>query len=87
VTVTLGPGPLTVIFTDVERSTELYTSRGDDIANRVMDGHAAIVGEAVARHRGWQIKSLGDGFLLAFSSVRAALACAVDIQRATARAV
>ena len=81
-----GPivGPLTVIFTDVERSTELYTSRGDDVAGGVMDAHAAIVGELTTRHGGWQIKSLGDGFLLAFASVRAALACAIGIQRATA---
>ena len=81
-----GPtaGPLTVIFTDVERSTELYTSRGDDVAGGVMDAHAAIVGEVTTRHGGWQIKSLGDGFLLAFASVRAALACAIGIQRATA---
>ena len=81
-----GPivGPLTVIFTDVERSTELYTARGDDVAGGVMDAHAAIVNELTTRHGGWQIKSLGDGFLLAFASVRAALACAIGIQRATA---
>ena len=66
-----GPivGPLTVIFTDVERSTELYTARGDDVAGGVMDAHAAIVNELTTRHGGWQIKSLGDGFLLAFASV------------------
>ena len=81
-----GPivGPLTVIFTDVERSTELYTARGDDVAGGVMDAHGAIVNELTTRHGGWQIKSLGDGFLLAFASVRAALACAIGIQRATA---
>jgi predicted ATPase/class 3 adenylate cyclase len=77
-------GPLTVVFTDVERSTELYTSRGDHVAGGVMDAHAAIVNELTRRHGGWQVKSLGDGFLLAFSSVRAALACAIGIQCVTA---
>ena len=53
-------GPLTVIVTDVERSTELYTVRGDDVAGGVMESHAAVVCELTPRHWGWQIKSLGD---------------------------
>ena len=38
----------------------------------------------VAAHEGFEVKSEGDGFMLAFQSARKALECAVDIQRAFA---
>jgi tetratricopeptide (TPR) repeat protein len=44
-----------------------------------------LVREAVVRHEGRQIKGLGDGFMVAFSSVRRAIACAVDMQEAQRR--
>ena len=74
-----------MVFTDVERSTELYNVRGDDEASAVVEAHARIVREQVSRHGGWEVKALGDGFMLAFASVRAAVACAIDIQRANER--
>ena len=38
----------------------------------------------MAAHGGFEVKSLGDGFMLAFSSARRALQCAMAIQRAFA---
>jgi class 3 adenylate cyclase len=39
----------------------------------------------VAAHDGFEVKSQGDGFMLAFQSARRALQCAAEIQRAFAR--
>jgi DNA-binding SARP family transcriptional activator len=75
----------TILFTDVEGSTALRTERGDDVAGEVLHAHETIVRDQVARHGGREVKALGDGFMLAFASVRAALACAVAIQRGLAR--
>jgi DNA-binding SARP family transcriptional activator/class 3 adenylate cyclase/predicted ATPase len=75
----------TILFTDVEGSTTLRTERGDDVAAEVLRAHETIVRDQVARHGGREVKALGDGFMLAFASVRAALACAVGIQRGLAR--
>jgi class 3 adenylate cyclase len=36
-------------------------------------------------HGGYEVKSQGDGFMLAFPSARQAVMCAIDIQRALAR--
>lgn len=63
----------------------LRTERGDDVAAEVLRAHETIVRDQVARHGGREVKALGDGFMLAFASVRAALACAVGIQRGLAR--
>jgi eukaryotic-like serine/threonine-protein kinase len=35
----------------------------------------------VAAHRGHEVKSLGDGFMIAFSSARRAALCAMAVQR------
>ena len=43
-----------------------------------------MVRHQVAAVSGYEVKSLGDGFLLAFSSARRALQCAMAIQRAFA---
>jgi DNA-binding SARP family transcriptional activator/predicted ATPase len=75
----------TILFTDVEGSTTLRTERGDDVAGEVLRAHETIVRDRVARHGGREVKALGDGFMLAFASVRDSLACAVAIQRALTR--
>lgn len=80
----LDDGPVTILFTDVEGSTDLRTRRGDHEAQRLLSAHEEIVRAQIAAHRGREVKALGDGFMVAFSSARRGLACAVGIQRALA---
>src|SRR3990172_12566671 len=44
--------------------------------------HNAIVQRNVKAHGGFEVKSEGDGFMIAFQSARQALDCAFAIQRA-----
>ena len=74
-------GVATVMFTDVEASTELTTRQGDDAAGRLFAEHDRIVREQVAAHSGRHVRSTGDGFLVLFDSARGAVACALSIQR------
>ncbi len=74
-------GPVAILFSDVERSTDLRTERGDAAAHRILRSHEEVVRRCVAGHDGKEIKALGDGFMVAFASVRKALECAVAIQR------
>jgi class 3 adenylate cyclase/tetratricopeptide (TPR) repeat protein len=76
---------LTVLFTDVEGSTELRTRRGDEAAQGVLRAHEALARQAVGTHGGREVKALGDGLMIAFGSVRRAIACAVEIQAAQRR--
>ena len=80
-TTALPEGTVTVLFTDVEKSTDLRTSRGDDAAHALLQTQAELVRRQVREHGGHEVKSMGDGFMIAFASARAAVDCAVAIQR------
>ncbi len=78
----LPEGTVTVLFTDVEGSTALATRRGDEAAQEILRAQRELVRQQVERHSGHEVKSLGDGFMVAFASARRAVACAIGIQRA-----
>jgi class 3 adenylate cyclase len=79
-------GTVTVLFTDIEGSTQLTEALGDTEWIRVLRGHNALVRDQVAAHSGIEVKSQGDGFMLAFASAEDALRCAIGIQRALVEA-
>ncbi|MGH9004310.1 MAG: adenylate/guanylate cyclase domain-containing protein, partial [Acidimicrobiia bacterium] len=77
-------GQVTLLFTDLVASTELLARLGDDAAEEVRRLHFGALREAVADAGGEEVKSLGDGLMVAFGSVVAALWCAVAMQRRVA---
>jgi class 3 adenylate cyclase len=81
----LREGIVTVMFTDVEGFTDLTTERGDAVARELIDAQRRLVREQVGRHEGREIDQIGDGFMVAFTSTRRAVACAIAIQAAVAR--
>jgi class 3 adenylate cyclase len=66
---------------DVEASTDIATRLGDDAAASLLATHNTIVLEQVAAYGGRDVRSTGDGFLVVFDSARAAVSCALSIQR------
>ena len=81
---TAPDGTVTILFSDIEGFTQMTERLGDQRAQQVLRGHNDIVRHQVAAYGGFEVKSLGDGFMLAFSSARRALQCAMAIQRALA---
>jgi len=78
---TLPPeGTVTIIFTDVQRSTQLFQRLGDERARALLRRHDEILCAAFEHHDGTQVKRQGDGMMAAFSSARRALRAAVEIQ-------
>src|ERR687891_364219 len=63
-------GTVTVLFTDIEGSTQLTEDLGDSEWMEVLRKHNEIVRGQLALHSGFEVKSQGDGFMLAFSSAR-----------------
>jgi class 3 adenylate cyclase len=55
---------------------------GDTKFMEVLREHNAIVRKQIKAHNGFEVKSEGDGFMLAFQSARKALDCAMAIQQA-----
>ena len=73
---------LTVLFTDLVGSTSLLSALGDDAADELRRAHFSVLREAIASHRGREIKNLGDGLMVSFSSAREAVACGAAMQAA-----
>jgi len=78
-------GTVTLLFTDIEGSTERNQVLGDREWMLVLRLHHDLIREQIAANGGFEVKSMGDGFMIAFSSSRKALRCAIDIQRAIAK--
>jgi len=79
---TAPDGTVTILFSDIEGSTELNERLGDQAFFELLREHNALVREQVAANGGFEVKSQGDGFMIAFASARRGLECAVGIQRA-----
>ena len=74
-------GTVTIAFTDIEDSTRLNGFLGDERWFEVLRAHNEVMEEATARFGGTVVKNQGDGFMLAFPSSRAAIRCAIAIER------
>jgi class 3 adenylate cyclase len=77
-------GTVTILFSDIEGSTQMTERLGDQRWLQVLREHNRIVREQLAAHAGFEVKSQGDGFMIAFQSARRAVLCAIAIQRAFA---
>ena len=76
---------ITVLFTDLVGSTELFSSLSPQEADDLRNDHFSLLRGAVSGAGGLEVKSLGDGLMVAFSSLSRALACAVAMQQAVER--
>jgi class 3 adenylate cyclase len=80
----LPQGTVTIMFTDVEGSTDLVMALGDERARSILRAHDEVVRKAIKAHEGTEVERAGDSFMAAFSTARRAVACALDIQRSLA---
>ncbi|HLF61448.1 MAG TPA: AAA family ATPase [Acidimicrobiia bacterium] len=75
-------GTFTILFTDLEGSTDLRVRVGDATANEVIRLHDELVRSRLEIAGAVETKSLGDGFMALFSSANQAIEAAVSIQKA-----
>lgn len=75
-------GTVTLLFSDIEGSTQLTEALGDREWMNLLREHNQLVRTQLAAHHGFEVKAQGDGFMFAFASARDALNCAIGIQRA-----
>jgi class 3 adenylate cyclase len=68
----------TMLFTDLVDSTPLAASMTDERWSALIEGHNARVHRQVVKHGGHELKSTGDGFLVAFDATEPAVRCALD---------
>jgi class 3 adenylate cyclase len=76
----LPEGTITILFTDVEGSSELVRDLGEKRAQKLLRRHDGIVREVLKEYGGTEVERAGDSFMLAFTTARMAIACAVELQ-------
>jgi class 3 adenylate cyclase/pimeloyl-ACP methyl ester carboxylesterase len=74
----------TILFTDIVSSTEQAARLGHRAWSALTAEHDAVVRAALGRHRGREIKTIGDGFLATFDASTRAVRAAADIVTASA---
>jgi class 3 adenylate cyclase len=74
-------GAITLLFSDIEGSTEMLERMGDDAWFQFLSDHRTVVRALVETFGGTVIKSQGDGFMVSFPSAHAGLRCAIELQR------
>ncbi len=80
----ISVGTLTVLFTDLRHSTQLYRQIGDATAfGRVMS-HFDIVRKSIVEHDGAIVKTIGDAVMAVFRSAADGLLAMLEVQRALA---
>ncbi|MCB2197842.1 adenylate/guanylate cyclase domain-containing protein [bacterium] len=78
----ISVGSLTIVFTDLKASTQLYRTVGDAPAfGRVMD-HFDIVKAEIAKEDGSVVKTIGDAVMASFRTPDAALRAMLKAQTA-----
>jgi class 3 adenylate cyclase len=80
----ISVGTLTVLFTDLRNSTQLYREIGDATAfGRVMS-HFDVVRKSIAEHDGAIVKTIGDAVMAVFRSAADGLLAMIEVQQALA---
>jgi class 3 adenylate cyclase len=72
----------TVLFTDIVDSTRRAAEMGDRDWHALLDAHDAVVRAQLARFRGREVNTSGDGFLAMFDGPQRAIRCAMSIRDA-----
>ena len=79
-------GSVTIVFTDIENSTVLMETLGEERWLELLEWHHHAMRRQTTLFGGSVVKGQGDGFMLAFpaagSANACATACAMAIQRA-----
>ena len=80
-------GTVSLLFTDVEGSTQLLGRLGTGRYAEVLELHRRLLREAFGRHGGFEVGTEGDSFFVAFQRAEAAVAAAGEAQQSLAGAV
>ena len=73
-------GTVTFVFTDIEGSTRLVRDLGSSYGS-ILRAHHEILRKALGEAGGFEVRTAGDSFFVAFGSAEQAVAGAVEAQR------
>ena len=71
--------PLTVIFTDIQSSTALWAN-APDVMGPALEVHHALIRELIKKFKCYEVKTVGDCFMIACKEAGTAVALSVELQ-------
>jgi hypothetical protein len=78
-------GTIAIVFTDIEGSTALW-EMSKSTMSKALDVHHNIIRKVIDKHNGYEVKTIGDSFMVALDSADKAVCFANDIQDELLRA-
>ena len=69
----------TILFADLRGSTSMYETLGNADASTVVTQTVALMARIITNHRGFVVKTLGDGLMAMFDSPSSAVAAADEM--------
>jgi class 3 adenylate cyclase len=75
----LNLNSLTLVFTDLKGSTDMYSRVGDTSAYDAVRDHFSILFDVVRKHNGAVVKTMGDAIMATFNTPAEGFRCAVDM--------
>lgn len=73
-------GTIAIVFTDIEGSTALW-DRSKSVMTKSLDIHHNVIRKVIERYNAYEVKTVGDSFMVAVSSADTAVLLANDIQK------
>ncbi len=71
--------PFSIVFTDVQASTRLWGTYPAEMSEAIQQHHK-IIRKCIARHNGYEVKTIGDAFMVAFRDPCDAVKFALSVQ-------
>ena len=72
-------GILSLVFTDIQDSTKLWDQIGSEFL-AILQAHNHIIRRCIEQHNGFEVKTDGDAFMVAFQDSADAIYFAIEIQ-------
>eukprot|EP00756_Hemistasia_phaeocysticola_P026209 Hpha_TRINITY_DN16047_c1_g3::TRINITY_DN16047_c1_g3_i2::g.121165::m.121165 len=79
-------GEVVLVFTDIQSSTMLWES-APDAMNQALTNHNRVMRKGAAQHNGYEVKTIGDAFMLAFPDSFDAMRFCLNAQQDLVNAV
>ena len=73
--------PFAVVFTDIESSTRLWATVPQAMG-AALEAHNTLLRDAIAGFGGYEVKTIGDSFMVVFDNALNAVRMALSVQRA-----
>ncbi len=73
-------GKIALVFTDIQGSTTIW-EHAEELARHSLRAHDAVMRACLHRHGGYEVKTEGDAFMVAFKNPGRAVRFCFDVQR------